>query len=84
MPFGHTFAMPVYYFVIQPDQFPTDPDPVELPDDRAAWKEAVRSAGEIIKDLDGSFEVGSEWSLQIQDAEHKPLSTIKIIAETHE
>jgi hypothetical protein len=73
--------MPLYYFVVDADPLPADG--IELSDIRTAWEEAIRAAGEIVRDLDGSFEVGTEWSMQVRDAEHKPLRTIKVITEKH-
>jgi hypothetical protein len=73
--------MPLYHFVIDPDPLPAS---VELPDIHAAWQQATRAAGEIVRDLDGSFEAGTEWSMQVQDAEYKPLRTIRVISEKHE
>jgi hypothetical protein len=55
--------MPLYYFIVDPDPRP-DNEGVELPDIEAAWQEATKTAGELVKDLDGSFQVGSEWSVQ--------------------
>jgi hypothetical protein len=76
--------MPRFYFVIQHDGQALEPGTgIELPDMNAAWSEATRTTGEIVKDLDGSLEVGTEWSIQIQDAERKPLRTIKVISERH-
>jgi hypothetical protein len=75
--------MPLYYFIINPDPLPTNVG-LELPDLHAAWQEATRAAGEIVRDLDGSFEAGTEWSMQVQDAEYKPLRTIRVISEKHE
>jgi hypothetical protein len=75
--------MPLYHFVIDPDPLPPTAA-IELPDTHAAWQEATRAAGEIVRDLDGSFEAGTEWSMQVQDAEHKPLRTIRVISEKHD
>jgi len=40
--------------------------------------------GEIVRDLDGALEVGTEWSIQIQDADRKPLRTIRLTSEAHD
>ncbi|WOH48235.1 DUF6894 family protein [Bradyrhizobium sp. sBnM-33] len=76
--------MPQFFFIIQHDEQVVEPDiGIELPDMEAAWNEATRATGEIVRDLDGSLEVGTEWSIQIQDAERKPLRTIKVISKRH-
>jgi hypothetical protein len=41
------------------------------------------TTGEIVRDLDGGLKVGTEWSIQIQDEQRKPLRTIKVISERH-
>jgi len=76
--------MPLYFFVIERDRSAPDPPGVELPDVGAAWKEATRVTGEIVRDLDGALEVGTEWSIQIQDADRKPLRTIRLTSEAHD
>jgi hypothetical protein len=76
--------MPLYFFVIERDRSSPDPPGIELPDVGAAWKEATRVTGEIVRDLDGALEVGTEWSIQIQDADRKPLRTIRLTSEAHD
>jgi hypothetical protein len=76
-------TMPLYHFVIGTDGLPENLS-VELPDIHAAWQQATRAAGEIVRDLDGSFQIGTSWSMQVQDAEHKPLRTIRVISEKHD
>jgi hypothetical protein len=76
--------MPRFYFVIQHDHQALEPvTGIELPDMNAAWSEATRATGEIVRDLDGGLKVGTEWSIQIQDEQRKPLRTIKVISERH-
>lgn len=78
--------MSLYYFVIQRDhKTPTANLPgLELTDMDAAWEEATKTAGEMIRDLDGSLPPGSEWSIQIRDASRKLLRTIRLITESNE
>jgi hypothetical protein len=53
----------------------------ELPNDEAAWKEGTLIAGELFKDIDGKFQPGQEWSLEVTDEARKPLYLIRISAE---
>jgi hypothetical protein len=77
--------MPVYYFIIKHgSEVIKPPSGLRLPDIRAAWEEATTATGEILRDLDGSLEVGTEWSIQIQDETGKPLRTIKLVSEANE
>nr|WP_246510270.1 hypothetical protein [Bradyrhizobium glycinis] len=50
----------------------------ELPDDEAAWKEAIGYAGALFKDIDGKFRPGQEWSLEVTDEAGKPIYFISI------
>jgi hypothetical protein len=77
--------MPIYYFVIKHGNDVTkSPSGLLLPDIQSAWEEATTATGEILRSLDGSLEVGIEWSIQIQDEAGKPLRTIKLVSEAHE
>ena len=78
--------MPVYYFVVKLDQKAPvpNPPPLELADIDEAWEEATMTTGEMVRDLDGSFKPGSEWSIEVRDASHKPLRTIRVTTENHE
>ena len=42
-----------------------DPERIELKDLRAAWKEATRATGEILKQIDGSLEPEREWRMHV-------------------
>ena len=76
--------MPLYFFVTSRNKVPTDTTVVlDLPDASAAWEEATKTAGGIIKDLDGSLRPGTEWAIQVQDAFHSPLRTLRVIAESN-
>jgi hypothetical protein len=61
-----------YYFNVQ--NIGLGPDLVgELFEtDEAAWKEAVTTAGQILKDLDANCRPGQEWSLEVSDCERNP------------
>ena len=58
--------MPKYHFIIAQDDV-IHRDGFELPDMNAAWHEATKTCGEMIRDLDGSLKPDSRWALTIQD-----------------
>lgn len=78
--------MPLYYFVIKHDRKTPEarPSGLELADMDAAWEEATKTTGEIVRDLDGSLMPGSEWSIEVHSATHKLLRKITLITESHE
>jgi len=49
-----------------------------LADDEAAWRSATLYAGEVMKDIDGKFRPGQEWSLEVTDEAGKPIYFINI------
>jgi hypothetical protein len=57
--------MPIYRFrgPVGPD-----PEPVELPDNDAAWSEAVTLCGALLRDIDGQLDHASNWLLQVHDS----------------
>jgi hypothetical protein len=86
--------MPHYYFVAHYNNASTHPgdgidstypgDGIDLPSAEAAWEEATKTAGEMLKDIDGELRAGAEWSIQILDASCKPIQTLRIVVETPE
>jgi hypothetical protein len=74
--------MPKHYFNIRNATSRFDDNiGEELPDDTAAWKEATLVAGEQLKDIDGRFQPGQEWNLEVTDQRHHPLYSIAICAK---
>jgi len=74
--------MPRYFFNVYHERF--DPDEVgeELPDRRAAWKEATKTAGQILQDLNGRLAPGSDWRMEVMDEFANPLYLIRISAKS--
>lgn len=58
--------MPKFFFHIGGER--PDTAGVELPDRAAARGEAIRTAGEILRDLDGAFS-GRQWTMTVEDEE---------------
>ena len=77
--------MPKYFFVIRHgDQTFDHNDGLEFPDIGAVQLEAIKSTGEILRDLDNPIEAGSEWRMEVADDARKPLFSLRVIIELHE
>jgi hypothetical protein len=50
----------------------------ELPDDKTAWDEATIIAAELFRDIDGKFQPGQEWTLEMTDAQGRSFYSINI------
>jgi len=59
-------------------------DGIEFPDIGAVQLEAIKSTGEILRDLNYPIEAGSEWRMEVIDEASKPLFSLRVIAELHE
>jgi hypothetical protein len=60
-----------------------DPEGMELKDLRAAWKEATRATGEILKLIDGSLEPEREWRMDVTNDAGEALFSLRLIPETY-
>jgi len=77
--------MPKYFFVIRHgDQTFDHSDGFEFPDIGAVQLEAIKSTGEILRDLNYPIEAGSEWRMEVADDARKPLFSLRVITELHE
>lgn len=74
--------MPRYFFNVHKVAPSTDDHGEVLPDDEAAWREATLYAGELLKDIDGKFRPGQEWSLEVTDEARASVYVIQIRAKT--
>ncbi|MDO9356999.1 MAG: hypothetical protein Q7T55_25100 [Solirubrobacteraceae bacterium] len=75
----HCIAMPIYHFEIIRNGHGLAPsEGIDLPDIDAAWEEATTAFGQLIRDLDGSLKMGTDWSIEIQDDNRKPLRYISL------
>lgn len=48
---------------------------------QAAWEEATRTAGELIRDVDGRLKPGHDWRMEITDEFSNPLWETHVRAE---
>lgn len=73
--------MPLYYFHVHYKDGQRDVDGIELAGDAEAWEQATRACGEMLKDLDGDFEPGPEWRLEVTDGDATPVFAIRFHGE---
>ena len=73
--------MPRYYFHVYDGQPSPDLEGTECADMYVAQAEAVRMAGEIMRDLGAKFWDGSDWRLEVTDAEGRKLFVVRFSAE---
>jgi hypothetical protein len=73
--------MPRYFFNVHHEGLTKDDEGEELPDKHAAWSEATRTAGDILRDLDGNFKPGSDWKLEVTNERGQPVYAIIVHAE---
>ena len=77
--------MPKYFFVVrQGDRITDHSDGVDLPDLDAVQIEAIRSTGELLRDLNAPVESGWEWRMEVADEANNPVLSLRVIAELHE
>jgi hypothetical protein len=68
-----------YFFHVHDGPFAhTDMVGEEFADGHAAWSEATRYAGEIIRDVDGRLQPDTEWRLDVTDQQGQPLYRIVV------
>ena len=70
-----------YFFSIHDEGSDPDMEGKELPNDEAAWHQAVPITGELFKHLAGKLRPGQEWSLEVTDERRNPLYFIRVSAE---
>ena len=76
--------MPRYFFNVLYNRAELDEQGEDLPDAQAAWREATKTAGQILRDLDGGLRPGQEWRLEVTDENAKRLYVLRVIAEASE
>ena len=65
-----------YYFkIVDGGQF-TDSEGQELPDDDAAWQQALQT----VQDVEGTLTLGGTWSIEVR-REQKPILRIDVSAQ---
>jgi hypothetical protein len=77
--------MPKYFFsVCHGDHTSEHVDGLDFPDIAAVQVEAIKSTGEILRDLNHALEAGSELRVEVADEARKPVFSLRVIAALHE
>ncbi len=71
-----------YYFNINDGTDLPDVEGLEIADLNRARAEAIRAAGEMIRDLPGKFD-GQEWVMEVTDQSKRPVFTLRFTATEH-
>ncbi|WP_147023010.1 DUF6894 family protein [Microvirga aerophila] len=75
--------MPRYFFHVTDGHSERDTEGTELPDIYTAQNQAIRTSGELLRDMGGEFWNGTEWKLEVTDEQGQPLLTLRFSAEEH-
>jgi hypothetical protein len=70
--------VPRYFFHLRHLHESSDSDGIDLPDFEAAWGEAVRTCGEMLRDFEGSLAPGRPFELTVSDDEGSMLGRLRI------
>lgn len=74
--------MPRYFFNVHDGQGPAEQDPPDidgslLADPETARAAAVTLAGEMLKDLDGKFWSGADWTMVVTDEQGATVCSLR-------
>ncbi|MBL0403630.1 hypothetical protein JKG68_06585 [Microvirga aerilata] len=75
--------MPRYFFHVTDGHSERDTEGTELPDIYTAQDQAIRTSGELLRDMGAKFWNGSEWKLEVTDEQGQILLTLRFSAEEH-
>lgn len=73
--------MPRYFFHVTDGYSIRDAEGTELPDIYAAQDQAIRTSGEILRDMGAEFWNGTEWKLEVTDESDQVLFVLRFSAE---
>ena len=73
--------MPRYFFNVYDGYSSLDTDGTELPDIYTAQGEAIRLSGEILREVGAKFWNGTEWRLEVTDADGAVLFVLSFSAQ---
>jgi hypothetical protein len=78
-------GMPIYRFKIRSGRNKDRPGhDTDLPDNRAAWKEAAATCRDLSRDIIDDFAVNPVWELEVADTAGTPLFRFRFVAENLE
>jgi len=70
--------VPRYFFHLRHLNESSDSDGIDLPDFEAAWAEAVRTCGEMLRDFEGSLAPDRPFELLVSDGDGAVLARLRI------
>lgn len=73
--------MPRYFFHVHDGTASRDTEGTQLADIYAAQEEAIRTSGELLREIGGKFWNGEEWSLEVTDEAGRVLFTLRFVAK---
>jgi hypothetical protein len=73
--------MPRYFFHVYDGSSSPDQDGTELPDVYIAQSQAIRTSGEILRDMGAKFWDGAEWKMEVADERGDTLLVLRCSAE---
>lgn len=73
--------MPRYFFNITDGHTTLDSEGTVLSDIYTAQAEAIKTAGEILRDMGAKFWNGTEWQLEVTDENFQVLFVLRFSAE---
>jgi hypothetical protein len=74
-------GVPRYFFSLNHLRESGDGEGIDLPDFDSAWAEAVRTCGEMLRNLDGSLNPDTPFVLSVSDDSGAVLGRLKISVE---
>ncbi len=73
--------MPRYFFHVRYGTEQPDAVGTELRDFGEAWKQALTTAGEMLRELDGAFRPRTTWTMAVVDEKGAEVCVVRISAE---
>ena len=73
--------MPRYFFHVYDGYSSLDQEGTEFPDIYTAQAQAIRTSGEILRDMGAKFWDGTAWRLEVADARGQVLFVLHFSAE---
>ena len=74
--------MPRFFFRTQQGDQSSVSETCEFVGHSEAWEELTKVCGDLVRDVGRNLAQNSEWSMELLDASGKPMSRIRLVAET--
>ena len=71
--------MPRYFFHVHDGKDMRDEEGLDMPGDEEARTEAVRTAGEMLRDLADGFWDGESWTMEVVDMAGNRVCELKVL-----